>query len=52
MTKLVERQADIITELSSLCKEVIMLLAQYTDVSDYEYMMQEIEGDETWTGQP
>lgn len=43
--ELIDKQALIIEELSVLCRELILALAQYTDIKEYEFALQDIEGD-------
>ncbi len=44
-TELLDKQARVIEELSALCRELIMLLAQHTDIEDFEFALQDIEGE-------
>lgn len=43
--ELIDRQARVIEELASLCRELILLLAQYTDIEDYEFALNDIKGE-------
>lgn len=51
MAELLEKQAHIMEELSSLCRELMTLLAQYTDIEAYENAMEEIAREQAWTMQ-
>lgn len=44
-TELLDKQARVIEGLSTLCRELIMLLAQYTDIEDFEFALKDIEGE-------
>ena len=45
LSEVVDRQALIIEELAGLCGELINILAQYTEIEDYEMALNDIRGE-------